>query len=195
MAYIKFKDAKKLVQGNVSLNANGNIVTLKFKDNVVVDTSGFEVYLDADKVHKIGVYTDFTTLYRNDEETAKYNGYQLSNDGSVYEKPKLTVRFIAGGGGELIGITEQSVYNYEELVVPTPVANEDYVFTQWNPEIPESGEVDKNKTFTAVFVSTLPPPEPEPSLEDRVAMVEEQNIVLSMTVDSILTEVIPSLIG
>ena len=195
MAFIKFKDANTLVQGNVSLGANGNVLTLKFKDNVVVDTSGFEVYLDADKVHKIGVYTDFTTLYRNDEETAKYNGYQLSNDGSVFEKPKPIVRFVASSGGELIGITEQSVYNYEELVTPTPVANADYKFTQWNPAIPESGEVDRNMTFTAIFESTLPPPEPEPSLEDRVAMVEEQNIVLSMTVDSILTEVIPSLIG
>ena len=182
MAYIKFKDSNKLIQGTVSLDSSGNIVTLKFKEEVVVDTSGFEVYLDADKVHKIGVYTDFITVYRNDEETAKYNGYQLSNDGSTYEKPKKTIRFATSGGGELAGITEQTVYNYEELVVPTPIANEDYEFTHWSPEIPTSGEVDRNKTFTAIFTSTLPVPEPEPNLEERVEVLEEENAMLTMCV-------------
>ena len=195
MAYIKFKDANTLKQGTVSVNSSGNVVTLTFENDVVVDTSGFEVYLDADKVHKIGVYTDFTTLYRNDEETAKYNGYQLSNDGSMYAPTTPNVSFYTNGGGVLAGQTTQEVNDYSELVIPTPIANDDYEFTQWSPEIPTSGKVESNKSFTAIFVSTLPEPEPEPTLEERVAMVEEQNMLLSETVDSILVDVIPSLFG
>ncbi|MBD5531238.1 MAG: hypothetical protein HDQ98_03405 [Lachnospiraceae bacterium] len=39
--------------------------------------------------HDIGgnSYDGFTTIYRNDDETAKANSYQLSNDGSVYIAP------------------------------------------------------------------------------------------------------------
>ena len=195
MAYIKFKDSNTLYEGNVSKNVQGNIVTLKFKEDVVVNTSGFDVYLDKDRVHKIGVYTDFATLYRNDEETAKYNGYQLSNDGSVYTPTTPNISFYTNGGGVLAGQTTQEVNDYSELVIPTPIANDDYEFTQWSPEIPTSGKVESNKTFTAIFVSTLPEPEPEPTLEERVAMVEEQNMLLSETVDSILVDVIPSLFG
>ena len=71
------------------------------------------------------------------------------------------------------GETVQEVHNYEELVIPTPVANENYEFTKWEPEIPESGELDGSKSFTAVFTSTLPEPEPEPTLEERVVSCEE----------------------
>lgn len=85
--YIKFNDSKNMIECSVS--ASGNVATLKFKDNVVVDTSGFHAYLDKNGDYDIGgkSYEKFTTIYRNDEETAKYNGYQLSNDGSVYVKP------------------------------------------------------------------------------------------------------------
>lgn len=86
MAYLKFLDSKTLLKCTV-VPAGNNIVTLKFPDSVTVDTSGFDLFLDAQGEHDIGgdSYHGFTTVYRNDEETAKYNGYQLSNDGSVYE--------------------------------------------------------------------------------------------------------------
>ena len=86
MAYLKFLDSKTLLKCTV-VPAGDNIVTLKFPDSVTVDTSGFDLSLDAQGEHDIGgdSYHGFTTVYRNDEETAKYNGYQLSNDGSVYE--------------------------------------------------------------------------------------------------------------
>ena len=44
MVYLKFLDSKALVPCEVI--PNGNIVTLKFKDAVIVDTSGFQVFLD-----------------------------------------------------------------------------------------------------------------------------------------------------
>ena len=119
-------------------------------------------------------YKDYITIYRElDGEI------QFSNDGSVYVEPIPKVNFYTNGGGILEGETVQEVKNYEELVIPTPVAGENYEFTQWSPEIPESGEVDGNKSFTAVFASTLPPPEPVPTLEERVAAVEENNAMLT----------------
>lgn len=85
--YIKFNDSNNIVECDVSVI--GNVATLKFKDSVIVDTSGFHVYLDAAGDYDIGgkSYERFITIYRNDEETAKYNGYQLSNDGSTYVEP------------------------------------------------------------------------------------------------------------
>ena len=66
----------------------------------------------------------------------------------------------------------QEVYNYEELVIPTPVASENYEFTSWSPEIPESGEIEGNKSFTAIFTSKLPEPDPEPTVEERISVLE-----------------------
>lgn len=84
MVYIRFLDSQNIMK--CDLDINGNVVTLSFPENVVVDTSGFMVYLDKKGELDIGgkEYTGFTTVYRNDSETEKYNGYQLSNDGSVY---------------------------------------------------------------------------------------------------------------
>lgn len=85
MAYIQFLDSTAIIPCDVIPNGE-HVVTLKFYDAVIVDTNGFELYLDKDKEYKIGNYSTYTTIYRNDETTAKKNGYQLSNDGSVYEE-------------------------------------------------------------------------------------------------------------
>ena len=65
-----------------------NIITLQFQDaeSIEVNTSGLDIFIDPEGKKDIGgdAYADFTTIYRNDEVTAEYNGYQLSNDGSVY---------------------------------------------------------------------------------------------------------------
>lgn len=192
--YIKFLDAKSAIKCAVKQIAP-NIVELKFADEIIVDTSGFNAYLDKECEYDIGgnYYIGFTTVYRNDETTVAMNGYQLSNDGSVYTPPIPVITFTTNGGGTLDGITEQQLTKYEQLKVPTPIADTDYEFSNWSPEIPSSGDIDANKTFTAIFVSTLPEPEPEPTLEERLTAVEEQNVTLSMTIDSILTDVIPSL--
>ena len=192
--YIKFLNTNKLYEGSVSVN--GNVATLKFvEENVPVNTNGFRCYKDKEMQYNLSgdSYVAFNTLYRNDEETAKYNGYQLSNDGSIWVKPYAKVIFNASVGGHLDGNTTQEVYTYEELNIPEPIADTDYEFRHWSPEVPTSGDVEGNKTFTAIFVSTLPEPDPEPTVEERLTAVEEQNAMLSMTVDSILTDVIPSL--
>ena len=88
--YIKFNHSDTLYKGSVV--QNGNVVTLMFPEKVPVNTNGFHCYKDEECEYDIGgdSYIGFTTVYRNDEETAKYNGYQLSNDGSVYVPPEPT---------------------------------------------------------------------------------------------------------
>lgn len=125
-------------------------------------------------------YSDYTTIYRELDGEILF-----SNDGSIYVKPLPKVNFNTNGGGTLEGETLQEVYTYEELVIPTPIANEDYKFTGWNPEIPTSGEISGNKSYTAAFVSTLPPPEPEPTLEDEVSMLKESVTTLESDVKAI----------
>lgn len=90
MAYLQFLDSKNLIPCTVT--PSGNIVTLSFPDGMVVDTSGFNLYLDEAGEIDIGgeYYHDFRTIFRNDGETSAYNGYQLSNDSSVYVEPEIT---------------------------------------------------------------------------------------------------------
>lgn len=88
MAYIQFLNQKeKLVKCFVI--PNNNVVTLKFDSEPIINTSGFNLFLDEKGEVDIGenFYHNFTTIFRNDDETRKYNGYQLSNNGSVYEEP------------------------------------------------------------------------------------------------------------
>ena len=88
MAYLKFLNSSKIYKCKVI--PQNNIVTLKFDSEVEVSTAGFDLYLDEACQTDIGVgfYHAFTTIYRNDDTTAEYNGYQLSKDGSVYVEPK-----------------------------------------------------------------------------------------------------------
>lgn len=186
--YIKFLNSNAPVECTVV--PNGNIVTLKFADNIVVNTNGFHAYLDAECQYDIAgdSYVDFTTIYRNDEETAKYNGYQLSNDESIWTRPLYTTKFVPGNGGYLKGRTEQKVYTFEDLIVPVPVADIDYDFSHWSPDIPLSGEIGGDRTYTAIFESSVEPEEPSnptSSIEDDVAALKESVSTLENDVKAI----------
>lgn len=97
-------------------------------------------------------YEAYNTVYREIE-----GGVQFSNNGSVYVEPKKKVTFISGTGGKLTGSTEQEVYEYSELIVPSVEVEENYQFNGWSPEIPESGIVGKDIVFTAEleYIPTL----------------------------------------
>lgn len=84
MAYLKFLNSSKTYRCKAI--PQDNIVTLKFESDKEVSESGFDLYLDEECNIDIGsgFYHNFTTIYRDDSTTAEYNGYQLSNDGSVY---------------------------------------------------------------------------------------------------------------
>lgn len=88
MAFLKFLGMKEMISCKVI--PEGNVVTLKFNDpQDEPNLNGFDLFLDKKAEINIGgnTYHGFTTLYRNDEVTAAYNGYQLSNDGSEYVEP------------------------------------------------------------------------------------------------------------
>ena len=142
------------------------------KGNLKAKTKGFT--LSREGKNDAWDYKDYTTVYRElDGEI------QFSNDDSVWVKPLPKVNFYTNGGGTLEGEVLQEVYTYEELVIPTPIASENYEFVKWEPEIPTSGEIDGDKYYSAVFVSTLPPPEPEPTLEERVSGIEMETAMLT----------------
>lgn len=118
--------------------------------------------------------TDYTYIYRTYADNP--NMVDLCNDNIPYVEPEITVTFNAGFGGTLEGKTSQIVKNYEELVIPTPVADENYKFVAWNPEIPTSGKVENDITFAAQFeyVETLE--------EVRNAKIEEFNTICNVTI-------------
>ena len=126
----------------VSFNANSkSLVTIT--GDFPVKRAGFKLY-KTEGGKPIGDYSSFVTIYKEIE-----NGVMFSNDGSV--EPKSKVTFVANIGGYLAGETIQEVYNFEELNVPTIELKENYKFLGWKPEIPESGEIEGNKKFVAMF--------------------------------------------
>lgn len=88
--YIKFNDTDGVVPCKIIPNGD-HIVALQFQHGnaPIINTSGFKLFLDSEMQHDIGgdSYDGFTTIYRSDEKTELHNGYQLSNDGSVYIAP------------------------------------------------------------------------------------------------------------
>lgn len=112
-------------------------------------------------------YSGYKTIYRELDGVI-----QFSNDGSVYVKPVPTVRFAVNDAhGTLSGEVTQKVESYEDLIVPTVEAAENYEFAGWSPEIPTEGEITSDKTFTAVMVYV-------PTLEEvQEAKVEEMNAI------------------
>lgn len=87
MGYIKFKN-KKTVQLVVVSEESPHVIRIT-GDNLVVNTNGFHLYLDADCKYPLdnGEYEAYTTLFR---EGAGW--YELSNDGSVYIEPVAPVQ-------------------------------------------------------------------------------------------------------
>ena len=126
-------------------------VRLIFADIVPSDEvllSGFNLVNEYNGVIQTS-RTDYTYLYRKYEDNS--NQIELCNDNNPWVKPDITVTFSASNGGNISGDVAQIVEKYEDLVIPTPIADENYEFLKWNPEIPTSGTVENNVTFVAEF--------------------------------------------
>jgi len=186
VAYIKHEGKIHKVR----VSPQGNVVTLAFlSGEPVIITDGFNVHLDPECKMMIGKYPDYKTIYRNDEETALYNGYQLSNDGSIYVPPAPyipKVTFTVSSGGTLEGELVQNATNYSELVIPVPVADENYEFAGWQPETKAEGDIETDLYFTALFVYV---PTLEEIQEAKVAeMNAAQQVVIQSGVDVTLSD-------
>lgn len=147
-------------------NISKNVVEVIGEDLPARET-GFIVTRIGDPSAFKGDYSEFTTVYREIK-----GGFQYSNDGSIYTKPLPKVYFNTSGGGSLEGETMQEAANYEDLMIPSTKPEENFVFTEWIPAIPESGEIEGNKSFMAIFESTIPAPDPDPGIEERVSILE-----------------------
>ena len=118
---------------------------------------------------------DYIYIYKTYEDGKTI---ELCNDDVQWTKPKMKVKFTASYGGKLDGELEQYVNNYEELTIPTPIANENYEFVKWNHEIPSSGEVEKNTNFVAIFAYMT-------TLEEIKAMkIQEFSYICNQTIDA-----------
>lgn len=148
-----------------------------------IKTDGFTLTRIGNPEAFTGDYSEYTTVYKEIE-----GGVLFSNDGSEYVEPIPIVFFYTNGGGVLDGAVMQEANNYEDLIIPTPTANENYEFSYWSPEIPESGKIETlHKSYTAIFTSTLPEPEPEPTFEERLSNAENGITELQSDVRAINT--------
>lgn len=144
MAYIKFKDKELPVQGTVEI-VTENLIRIETEDGP--DISGFSLFLDNDMKLPMSKeqFENYTTLYNSGE-----GWYELSNDGSVYVEPIPVVRFsISPITGVIEGESEQEIRDYEDLVIPTVFPFDNYEFVEWVPEIPTTGKVEADITYTA----------------------------------------------
>ena len=152
MGYVRFKSNPEVFQMHVKAIGD-NMVQLYPPIPKVDVTAGFEMLTKEVDGKVYGDYLKYRTVYKKEE----VGSIILSNDGSVWVEPVIVVKFATNGNGELVGETEQTVKMYEELIVPTVLPNENYEFVGWNPEIPKTGKVESNMTFTAQmeYVPTL----------------------------------------
>lgn len=84
MGYIKFKN-KETVSKVIVSEESPHVIRIT-GDNIIVNTDGFRLYLDAECKYPLdnGEYAEYTTLFREGD-----GWYELSNDGSVYTEPEV----------------------------------------------------------------------------------------------------------
>lgn len=142
-------------------------------DNICQITGDFPAKAGGFTLSRIGKddawdYSGYGTIYRENN-----GGAQFSNDGSIFV-PQVT--FMDGTGGTLSGESVQGAQDYDELEIPVPEPAENYVFSGWEPEIPESGAITDNQSFHAVF-------EYIPTLEEiQKEKVEEMNAAMESAI-------------
>lgn len=146
MIRVAFLDGEVCIAEFQKITAN--IVSLK--GQVPDNKSGFRVYSQTNR-SLLGKYDEYKTIYRKDNEIVEF-----SNDGTVYVEPVIPVpptpviKFVSTGGGIIEGESEQEAEKWEDVVIPTPIPEEGYIFIGWNPEIPEEGQTESG-VYTAQF--------------------------------------------
>lgn len=170
MSYIKFLNSEEHLKGKVKIIDDHTVEVSGCGQNL----SGFQLFTDADFM--FGDYSEYK--YDYEEPSLGTNVYRYTNDNHKWEKPIYTITFVASVGCSLNGSTSQIVDDYKDLKIPTVTVEENYIFDGWSPEIPTSGEVDSNKTFTAMssYVETLE------SVKQR--KIDEMNQIQQQTIEN-----------
>lgn len=149
MSYIKFLNSEEKFQGVVKVVDEHTIEVQKCDKHI----GGFQLFTDAD--YMFGDYSTFK--YDYEEPNLGKQVYRYTDDNHKWVKPKKKIVFNGGSGATLIGKTTQEVYDYSEIVVPTITANKNYTVQGWDKEVPTSGEVEEDETYTVVSTYIAPP--------------------------------------
>ena len=143
MSYIKFLNSEEHLDGKVKIIDDHTIEVSGCNKNL----SGFQLFTDSDFM--FGDYSKYK--YDYEQPDLGTNVHRYTNDNHKWSKPIYTVTFSTDGGGTLIGKTNQTIENYEDLMIPTVTTNENYEFKGWSPTIPSSGSITEDKTYVAKF--------------------------------------------
>ena len=165
MSYIKFLDNDEHYQGIVKV-IDEHTIEVRNCDRHI---GGFQLFTDAD--YMFGDYSDFK--YDYEEPNLDKKVYRYTDDNHKWVKPKKKITFSGGAGATLIGKTEQEVYDYSEVIIPTVTANENYVVKGWDMEIPASGEVEEDEVYTVECTYIAPPEDIEVVRERKIKEMNE----------------------
>ena len=130
------------------------VPTVKF----TIDMGGT---LNGEAIQQVETYEELAIPTVQTEEGYEFVGWtpEIPTEGKIENSATFraviidkNVYFHVSGGGSLDGELKQAINDYSELLIPKTIADENYSFVGWMPEIPTEGEIDKdNRVFYAVF--------------------------------------------
>ena len=148
----KIRFVKSNLEYNVSLKSNVNRIVCTFENESDAKNAPIsEGFVEINEHNGVvqGSYEQYKYIYNKESDGVTVTLTTDKNDAFVEVKPSVT--FSASVGGTIDGETVQTVDTYAELVIPTPIANENYKFVEWSPSIPNKGDVTESVSFVAIF--------------------------------------------
>ena len=148
----KIRFVKSNLEYNVSLKSNANRIVCTFENESDAKNAPIsEGFVEINEHNGVvqGNYEQYKYIYNKESDGVTVTLTTDKNDAFVEVKPSVT--FSASVGGTIDGETVQTVDTYAELVIPTPIANENYKFVEWSPSIPNKGDVTESVSFVAIF--------------------------------------------
>lgn len=152
MQKVKFNNYENIY--DVSINSffskTNKRYKLVFKKEIPNESEISNGFVELNEYNNLvqGDFSDFKYIYKKESDTV----YILTNNiNDVYVSPKPHITFSANNGGTLEGKLMQETEFYNNLVIPTPIPNENYKFVKWSPEIPNSGVISESTIFIAEF--------------------------------------------
>ena len=148
----KIRFVKSNLEYNVSLKSNVNRIVCTFENESDAKNAPIsEGFVEINEHNGVvqGNYEQYKYIYNKESDGVTVTLTTDKNDAFVEVKPNVT--FSASVGGTIDGETVQTVDTYAELVIPTPIANENYKFVEWSPFIPNKGDVTESVSFVAIF--------------------------------------------
>ena len=148
----KIRFVKSNLEYNVSLKSNVNRIVCTFENELDAKNAPIsEGFVEINEHNGVvqGNYEQYKYIYNKESDGVTVTLTTDKNDAFVEVKPSVT--FSASVGGTIDGETVQTVDTYAELVIPTPIANENYKFVEWSPSIPNKGDITESVSFVAIF--------------------------------------------